>query len=945
MNVRETEGKTVRLRNTLPANVRDGMHLCCRSQRQNVTVYVNGEERGNYRVENFSRRKAPPSAFLLVDLYDGDANGVVEIEIISMDGGNGRYHTVTYGYGNNVWYPYIQQNLSMVMTSIVLTLLGLLTVGFCFYVRKRMPSVRTVLYLGEAILVAGMWSLSESAIRQLLFRAPSLSNVFSFLLIEILPAFVMMYFNELQKHRYEKYYVAMETVILIQVLVNSVLNAAGVADYYNTLDISHSWAALAILLAFVTLVLDGRSGRIKEYFATAMGMLGLAFFGALELLDFYFAATPRFGLFLGIGLIFLLGATVLQTARDALRDREQKTYADNANRAKSSFLANMSHEIRTPINAILGMDEMILRESSESDILTYAENIENAGKTLLTIINDILDFSKVEEGKMEIVPTQYNLSTLINDLVNMTRGRAEKKGLRFEVQADERTPHLLYGDEIRIRQCVINILTNAVKYTEKGSVKLEIGFEKLSEDKISLRFSVTDTGIGMKEEDLERLFSPFARIEEARNYYIEGTGLGMSITKHLLSLMGSELEVHSVYGEGSTFAFSVEQPVVKWSPIRNYSVRLEGDGAQRAAYSELFHAPRARILVVDDMAVNLTLIKGLLKKTQITVDTATSGYDAVELVKQHHYDVIFIDHMMPGMDGIETLQEMKKLPGTEETEFIALTANAISGSRELYLDVGFSDYLSKPVDSRALEKMLMDRLPLDKLRRVETQKQRKKKPEQEKPEPEETEPEEAHVLPDWLGETGEIDVSLGLKFCGTEETYLDTLKIYAGTALSFADEVEACYAGGDVALTALKMHALKSTSRAIGAGEISAMAERLEMAGKAGDTRTLDEELDGLLARCRALGHHLAPLAAPEKENAPDDVLPPLSEAQLQKTYGMIRALLSEFEYDRAAEMLGSLASYRLPDGEGERLAKMRQAADNFEWEELEQLLPDAPNE
>ncbi len=399
---------------------------------------------------------------------------------------------------------------------------------------------------------------------------------------------------------------------------------------------------------------------------------------------------------------------------------EQKQIADDANKAKSSFLANMSHEIRTPINAVLGMDEMILRESGEPQILSYASDIQKAGHTLLSLINDILDFSKIEEGRMEILPTQYELSSLVIDLYNMIHERAEKKGLKLLVSVDSEMPHLLYGDEIRIKQIALNLLTNAVKYTESGEVKLEVSFEKSAESEILLKVKIADTGIGMKEEDMDKLFSPFTRIEEKRNRSVEGTGLGMSIVKQLLSLMDSHLDVTSVYGEGSEFSFEIKQKVIKWDPIGDVMVRPGESNVERKAYHELFHAPAANLLVVDDTEMNLTVIQNLLKKTQIKIDTALSGKEALNAAKNKHYDIVFIDHMMPDMDGVETLHAMRELPDNgeakgQDTVYIALTANAVSGAREMYLEAGFADYISKPVNGKRLEKMIRNYLPSEKV--------------------------------------------------------------------------------------------------------------------------------------------------------------------------------------------------------------------------------------
>ncbi len=395
--------------------------------------------------------------------------------------------------------------------------------------------------------------------------------------------------------------------------------------------------------------------------------------------------------------------------------RKQKEIADVANKAKSQFLANMSHEIRTPINAILGMDEMVIRESKEKEIREYAEDIQTSGRTLLALVNDILDFSKVEEGKMEIVPVSYEPAVMINDIVNMTKERAAKKNLEFKVEYDKKIPRLLKGDEIRIKQCALNLLTNAVKYTKQGYISLKIGFTYIDDMHISLEFAVEDTGDGIREADMKDLFSPFKRIDDIKNRSIEGTGLGISITKRLLDLMGSDLKVESQYGKGSTFSFGVSQEVMISESIGEFERKDEAGKGNKHKYKELFHAPDAHILVVDDIKMNLTVITKLLKRTQMQIDTATSGAEAIQKAAENDYDIVFVDHLMPEMDGIETLHHMKENPREKEPVYIALTANAISGAREMYLDEGFADYVSKPVEGEHLERLIKSYLPAEKL--------------------------------------------------------------------------------------------------------------------------------------------------------------------------------------------------------------------------------------
>ncbi len=395
--------------------------------------------------------------------------------------------------------------------------------------------------------------------------------------------------------------------------------------------------------------------------------------------------------------------------------------ARDANKAKSAFLSHMSHEIRTPINAILGMDEMILQDSKEKDTLDYAESIRSAGNNLLGIVNDILDFSKIEAGKMNIVPAEYEITSLINDLYNVVRLRAEEKGLRVKLDIDPGIPSVLMGDETRIRQIITNLLTNAVKYTESGTVTLCMKCTPVDDTdvrSVCLSVSVRDTGIGIRPEDMDRLSEEYERFDEKRNHKTEGTGLGLSITTELLELMGSRLSVSSTYGEGSEFGFELIQGVVKDEPVGDKSTWFREPAGRRQRV--VFTAEDASILVVDDYKVNLTVIKNLLKKTKIKVDTAGSGEEALKMVSEKEYDVIFLDHLMPDMDGPETLKRMKELADNKcpDVPVISLTANVLAGAREEYLQAGYTDYLSKPIKFKELEDMLFYYIPPEKIRTV-----------------------------------------------------------------------------------------------------------------------------------------------------------------------------------------------------------------------------------
>ena len=620
--------------------------------------------------------------------------------------------------------------------------------------------------------------------------------------------------------------------------------------------------------------------------------------------------------------------------RERLIDASERAVA--ASEAKSAFLSNMSHEIRTPINAVLGMNEMILRESDDKNILGYSENIRSAGSTLLGLINDILDFSKIEAGKMEIIPVDYDLSSVINDLVNMIQTKADAKGLKLEFEISREVPKLLHGDEVRIKQIVTNILTNAVKYTEKGRVTLCIDYEKIpdEEDCILLDVAVKDTGIGIKEEDMKKLFSEFDRIEEKRNRNVEGTGLGMSITKRLLEMMGSELQVESKYGLGSKFSFSLRQTVIKWEELGDYEAAYKASLASRGKYHEKFRAPKAEILVVDDTPMNLEVFINLLKKTEIKIETAATGEEALSLAFDKEYDVIFLDHMMPDKDGIETLHEMRERKDAPnlQTPVICLTANAISGAREKYLAEGFDNYLTKPIDSEKLEEMLIEYLPEEKIIPAESD---------EDAETDETG--DNMRIPDYITGISEIDTDTGIKNCGGIEEYMKTVEIYAKAVKDNADETEQFWKSADIKNATIKIHALKSSSRIIGATDLGELAQELENAGNENDTEKLGERIDELLYRYRKIGEALSPLIGVDEPNESD--LNPISEDELGQMYTAISEFISVSDYDSVVDLIEALKGYRVPDNEKERRNALIKAADEVRYEDIKDIIEKEDND
>ena len=566
---------------------------------------------------------------------------------------------------------------------------------------------------------------------------------------------------------------------------------------------------------------------------------------------------------------------------------EEKISAEKANTAKSDFLANMSHEIRTPINAVLGMNELILRESREAQSLpaaedravraalenidVYAGDVKSAGNNLLAIINDILDFTKIEAGKMELMESGYELSSLLNDVTNLVQLKLRDKGLTFDLEVDEALPNELFGDKVRIRQILTNLLNNAVKYTEYGGVRMTVRGElsALNEPvrSILLTVAVQDTGIGIREEDIGRLFDKFERLDLQQNSTVEGTGLGLAITHRLLDRMGGSISVESEYGKGSVFTVTIPQKIVSFELIGDFRKRFVEEKSEALPYREAFLAPDARILIVDDTKMNLTVAVGMLKSTKIRIDTAGSGAEAVALARERAYDVILMDQRMPEMDGTEALKRIRAVEDgpNRDTPVICLTADAVIGARERYLAEGFTDYLTKPVDSRSLEKQLMKYLPEEKLAVVQ------------ETAPESSDLSSADGVPEDLASlrSAGLDPQTGLRYCQNDESfYRSLLAEYAQEAKEKAPGLQRFYAEGDWKNYAILAHALKSTSKMIGASALSEQAARLEAASSAGDADALRKEHEDMLVRYQGLSRRiLAVVPALQTGNGEDDIL------------------------------------------------------------------------
>ncbi len=630
-----------------------------------------------------------------------------------------------------------------------------------------------------------------------------------------------------------------------------------------------------------------------------------------------------------LGMVLLnLGIYMTTENPDALLAEQlekEKRRADNANAAKTNFLANMSHEIRTPITAVLGMNELILRESKEKEIKQYARNVDGAAKSLLSIINDILDISKIEAGKLKVITAEYNVASVLRDVINMITFKANVKELAFIVQVDEAIPSGLMGDDIRLRQILVNLLNNAVKYTHKGSVTLQVTRLDSDEEKeAKIRFCVKDTGIGIKEEDLQKLCTPFERIEEKRNRNIEGTGLGMSITKQLLGLLHSQLEVHSVYGKGSEFAFELCQEISDITPIGPVDeISVETD----SGYRQSFEAPDARILMVDDNDLNRRVFVGLLKATKMQIEEAASGRECLNKIKEKKYDIIFLDHMMPEMDGIETLHAMKEMEDypSKNAPVVILTANAIVGAKEKYLSEGFDAFLAKPIDYKKLEVLIAELLDESLVRKVAVA---------EKPDFGVSDNDEPVELPMVEG----LDWKFARQHFNDTDSLLDTIRFFADSLEFEAAGLSELYA--DIATEAgqkaycTKVHSMKNSAATIGIIPLAGMAKVLEDAARCGNVDVLEKVTSVFLISWRSYKEKLKVITgdASGEQDATENM------AEISELLAQVRAAAEDMDIDALDELWRQLAQYQYNGEQQEFIEKVHKAIVEFDVDFLQNV-------
>jgi len=613
-----------------------------------------------------------------------------------------------------------QKTIQYIM-ALFLAIFALITVVvfrvISFVSKKEIPLV----YLAEGVLAVCLWLIIDSPLFQFVFSKYYFDGPLGYMLAMMLTTPFLLYIDIIQSHRHHKMYILFEMFTVVNFPILTVLHFTGIMSYPNILLYMDSMIILCILIIIVVTLHDFFVLKKRGHMSVLIGFGGMMLLAMIETLMIVLRYTKVYsynydGIFIVIGLFFLLVFAIYDQLKylSSLQYQTQKALA--ATKAKSDFLATMSHEIRTPINAIMGMNEMILRESRDESVKEYAKDISTASESLLEIVNDILDFSKIESGMLEIVNVEYNLGELIAEVTTLINMRAENKGLKLKILVNPELPQRIYGDEKRIREVMINILNNAVKYTDEGKITLKVDGE-VENQMLSLSISISDTGHGIKKEDIEKIFVGFERVDLKKNRNVEGSGLGLSITRKLVELMEGQISVESEYGVGSTFTVVIPQKVIDPDRMGDYRVHKNASKEVATEKKSTFVAPKAEVLVVDDYSLNLRVIEKLLERNNIRVTSVTNGQDALKIMKERNFDVILLDHMMPNMDGIETLEASKTLEGNlnRNTPVVALTANAIVGAKEKYLEVGFTDYLSKPVSPITLEEMMLRFIPEEKV--------------------------------------------------------------------------------------------------------------------------------------------------------------------------------------------------------------------------------------
>lgn len=814
INISDEDRDEIIVENVLPGNLPYDAVLSLTIGR-NTDIYIDDILVGSYKNnENPLPGLMEKNRLVNVDLGSQASGRTIRI-VRKSPGDNVLVLSRTFlGNAYGIYEEYQKLYGVQMNASIILAVFAFVSIVVNLVLQIKRKSDISILSLSVGILAVASWLVFDNMLYQYIFKTYYIDGILSYLVIMLAPAFFIHYLNREQKYRYCQIYIVTMTVIILNFIIFTTLHFTGIMDFYSSLLPMNVVLAMQIAVAAYTLIRDLIKGFINEYKVIAQGFLGFAICAFVEIIMINFNDNRSTdGIFMIIGLYFLLIMAIVNFVYNNIRIREKAVYALKASQLKSNFLANMSHEIRTPINAIIGMNDMILMSDADREVKEYAGNIKSAGNTLISIINDILDFSRIESGRIELIESEFSTVSMLNDIYMMTKSKAEDKGLEFIIDADENLPSSFYADEVKIRQILTNVLGNAVKYTEKGSIGLVIKGDYTAE-KYILDVMVSDTGIGIKEEFKDKIFNKFERADDAGS--IEGTGLGLSITRKYLNIMEGTITFDSSYGEGSAFYISIPLKVVDDTPIGEYKASFNGLG-ECAALDMGYEAEDADVLVVDDNEMNLAVTEGLLKKTGMNITTCRSGKEMLEITRKHIFDIILLDHMMPEMDGIEALHEMKKDDKTlcGDVPVIVMTANAIKGAKEQYLKEGFDDYISKPVSYVELLDTIKKYLPDFKVSKADNNK-------------------DENVFP----EVNEFDLRHAMGIVNDRKILISMINDYGDYLKNLPDVLNDSLS--NLKDYEINIHSLKSSSDAVGALTVSRIARLIEEAVHKNDANRIN---------------------------------------------------------------------------------------------------------
>lgn len=952
------ELESVSIETVLPEDLEEDTWVCTMGTWQELELLVDQVVRQRYSAENsrlFGTNN--PSAYIFLKLTREDAGKVLRITSVSNSSYSGVLNTVYIGDRMGILTELMKKHAGGLFLAVFLLVLSGVSILFSVTLRRFYRKEIVLEYLAWGTFLTSLWLVAGSKMHQFLFPNISVASNLSFLAAMLALFPLLIYMDSVQRQHYQKGYVFLELLVIINFAACTFLQVTSQAEFMETASSTYLLVAASFLFVIFCIYRDFRKKRLSRYPLVAVGMIFLVLFLAAEFITALSGQWDGGGAILCLGLVCLLVLAIIENIRKLFHMEREKQRAMSANESKEKFLANMSHEIRTPINTVMGMNEMILRENHDPVIQGYAKNISSASKTLLSLVNDVLDFSKMESGSFEVSHSSYYLSSLLNDVIHVLKARTERRHLDIRLNVDEGLPSILVGDEVRIRKMLNQLFNNSIKYTKEGIITFSAQGEWSDEGDFCLSFSVADTGIGIREEEVKKINNSFAGLEEdwGSEASVRGDGLGLEFMKRFIVQMHGDIRVQSVYGAGTMFTVKIPQEIEDVEPIGNLQEAYAREQRELSKSRQFIKAPEAYVLSVDDNEMNLTVVRGLLKRTEIQLDTVIDGRECLIYTRRRKYDLIFMDHMMPDPDGISTLHLLRQDKDNlnVDTPVVALTANAVAGSREEYLKEGFDDYLPKPIIVEKLEQMLQKYLPEEKVFFVKEELDSKtetgwdeilnKLPEQEKQAdesdvvlPEEKQADEGNAV---SLEEKLIDKDAGLPYCGNdEELYREFLQAYYEQGQEYVKKLLSFHDTGKWQDYGIIAHAVKSTSLTIGATGVSEQAKQQEFAVKENKLEELEEHWERFYQDYQNVLREAAQMLEIEEqsdaqeEKAVGEETP--QEEYLQGCEVLLRQI-RDYEMGEALEQIDKLLSMR-PD---KVLDKVRGFVHDFDYDSAESCL------